>query len=167
MAIATDGCNVIGRLSFQAQNLEAKILSLVSVHNHAYNLSLLLYCCRFVQYGIRNCESTLLQLWKCFTVKPLRSVCLVMHQTTMKTKGRQLQRACKTRWLSSEATVRAMSEILAFWAALEWLSGNKNDSKCVVSLRLIKTKISSWYVPFVNIGTSPDRIEQSFSGGIY
>jgi len=28
----------------------------------------LLYCRRFVQYCVRNCESTLMQLWKCFTV---------------------------------------------------------------------------------------------------
>jgi len=61
----------------------------------------LLSCHRFVQYGVRNCESTLMQLWKCFTVSRLRSACLAMHQTTMKTKGRQLQRACKTIWLSS------------------------------------------------------------------
>jgi len=85
MAIATDGCNVIGRHNFQAQKLEAKIVSLVSVHSHAHHLSLLLYCCRFVQYGIRNCESTLMHLWKRFTVKPFRSACLAMHQTTMKT----------------------------------------------------------------------------------
>ena len=36
-----------------------------------------------------------------------------------------LQRACKSR-LSSEATVRARSEILAIWAALKQLSENKN-----------------------------------------
>jgi len=32
---------------------------------------------------------------------------------TMKANGRQLQRACKTWWLLSEATVRARSESLA------------------------------------------------------
>jgi len=88
----------------------------------------------FVQYGVRNCESTLMQLWKFFTVS------LAMHQTTMKTKGRQLQRACKTRWLSSVATLRARGEILAIWAALKQLSENKNDAIGVVLLRLIKTK---------------------------
>ena len=65
----------------------------------------------------------------------------VMHQTTMKAEGRQLQRACKTiRWLSSEATVRARSEILAIWAELNQLSENKNDTMCVILLRLLKTK---------------------------
>jgi len=83
---------------------------------HTASLRPQLLCChRFVQHGVGNCESTLMQLWKCFTVSPLRSACLPMHQTTMKTKGRQLQRACKTRWLSSEATVRARSGILAIW----------------------------------------------------
>ena len=47
---------------------------------------LLLYCRRFVQYGVRNCESALMQLWKCFTVSPMRSACLEMHQTTTKKK---------------------------------------------------------------------------------
>jgi len=37
----------------------------------------------------------------------------------METKGRQLQRACKTKWLSSETTVRARSEILAILGRTE------------------------------------------------
>jgi len=118
VAIATDGCNVIGRRNFLTQKLEAKILSLVSVHCHAHRFSFLPYCRNFVQYGARNCESSLMQLWKCFTVSLFRSAFLAMHQTTMKTKGRQLQCACITRWLSREATLRARSEILAFWAAV-------------------------------------------------
>jgi len=40
---------------------------------------------------------TLMQVWRCFTVSPLRSTCLAMHQTTMTTKGRQLQHACRAR----------------------------------------------------------------------
>ena len=60
--------------------------------------------------------------------------------TTLMTKGRQLQRAFKTRWLSSEAAVRARCEVLATWAALKQLSENKNDIMCVVSLRVMKTK---------------------------
>ena len=128
---------------------------------------LLLSCRIFVQYGVRNYKSTLIQLWKCFTVSPFRSACLEMHYTTMKTKGRRLQRACKTWWLSNEATVRARSENLAIWAALKQLSENRNGAMCVVLLRLLKTKISIWCFPFVNIATSPDRTEQSFSGGMF
>jgi len=81
-----------------------------------------------------------MQLWKCFTVSPLRSACLAMHQTTMKTKHQQLQRACKTRWLLSKATVRAKSKILVILVSLKQLSQNKNDAVCIVLLRLIKTK---------------------------
>jgi len=90
-----------------------KIVSLVFVHCHAYRFGLLLYCWWFVQYGVRNCESTLMQLWKCFTVSPLRSVCLAIHQTAMKTKDQLCLHEYKPRWLSSEATARARSEILA------------------------------------------------------
>jgi len=135
---------------------------------HTASLRPQLLCChRFVQHGVGNCESTLMQLWKCFTVSPLRSACLPMHQTTMKTKGRQLQRACKTRWLSSEATVRARSGILAIWP--HWSSCWKiKMMQCALFYCDVwKQKISTWCFPFVNIGTSPDRTEQSLSGGIF
>jgi len=46
-------------------------------------------------------------------------------------KCRQLQRACKTRWLLSEATVRARSEVLGVWAALKQLSKSINGAMCV------------------------------------
>ena len=141
---------------------------------------LLLYCRRFVHHGVRNCKSTSVQLWKRFTVSTLRLACLAMHQITMKTQDRQLQRACKKSFFSSEATMRARSEILAVWAALKQLSENKNDAMCLVLLRLMKTKNlnmllsfckktknSSCSFPFANIGTSPDRTEQSFSGGMF
>jgi len=92
---------------------------------------LLLYSRRFVQHGVRNCGRTLMQIWKWFTVSTLRSACLAMHQTTMKIKGRQLQRACRIRWLSSEVTMRARprSEILVIWAALKQLP--EKMIKCV------------------------------------
>jgi len=89
-----------------------------------------------------------------------------MHQTTVKTKGRQLQRAYKTRWLSSEGTVRARSDILALWAALKQLLENINDEMGIVLLRLLKT-ISLWCIPFAKVVTSPDRTEQSYSDGIF
>jgi len=130
LAIATHSCNVTGRqfsgTKVGSENCKFGICAL-SCASPCFGL--LLSCSRFVQYGVWNRESTLMQLWKCFNVSPLRSACLAMHQTTMKTKGQRLQRTCKTRWLSSEATVRAWSEIL-----------QKNDAMCVVLLRLIKTK---------------------------
>ena len=51
VTIATDGCNVIGRNNFLAQKLEAKIVSLASVHCHEHLFCLLLYCRRFGRYG--------------------------------------------------------------------------------------------------------------------
>jgi len=39
IAIATDGCNVIGRHNFLAQKLEARIVSLASVHCHAHRFA--------------------------------------------------------------------------------------------------------------------------------
>jgi len=68
---------------------------------------------------VRNCKNILMQLWKCSLT--LRSAGLAMHRTTMKTRGWQLQRACKTRWLSSEATVKARQWRIkggADWAAV-------------------------------------------------
>ena len=70
-AIATDGCNVIGWHNFLAQKLEAKIVSLVSVHCHVYRFGLLLVCYRFAQCGVRNCEITfnaIMKVFYCFTV---------------------------------------------------------------------------------------------------
>jgi len=98
---------------------------------------------------VRNCKSILMQLWKCFLT--LRLAGLAMHQTTMKTKGRQLQRACKTTWLSSEATIRARCEILGIRAALKQLSENKNDAMCVVWLRLMKTKYFNMLLSFCQL----------------
>jgi len=133
MAIATDGSSIIGRLSFLAQKLEAKIVSWVTVHCHAHRLVLASYYTA-AELCVRNCKNILMQIWKCFLT--LRLAGLAMHQTTMKTKGWQLQRACKTTWLSSEATLRARCEILGIRAALKQLSENKNDAMCVVLLQL-------------------------------
>jgi len=39
VAIATDGCNVIGRHNLLPQDLEAKIVGMMSVHCHAHRLA--------------------------------------------------------------------------------------------------------------------------------
>ena len=67
VAIATDGCNVIGRHNFLSQNLEANIVSFVSAPPH---FGLLLYCRRFVQCGVRNCKSCNYRLaWRCIRLQ--------------------------------------------------------------------------------------------------
>ena len=43
VAIATDGCNVIGPHNFLAPKLQAKIVRLVSVHRHAHRFGLSYY----------------------------------------------------------------------------------------------------------------------------
>ena len=137
-----------GRHKSLAQKLEAEIVRMVYVHCHAHRLASASFCTAANLYSVRKCESTLMQLWKCSTVLPLRSACLAMHQTTMKTKDRQLQRACRTRWLSSEATVRARSGILGIGAALKHQSENKNHAMCFVLLRLMKTKLFNMVLSF-------------------
>ena len=111
---------------------------------------------------LRKHFNAIIEVFHCFTVSPLRSACPGVHQTTMKTKGRQLQRACKKRWLSSEATLRGRNEILVVWAALKQLS-ESSCQKCVLFYcDLRQQNISTWCFPFVNIATSPDRTVQSF-----
>ena len=89
MAIATDGCNVTGRHIFLAQKLEAKIVSLVSVHCHAHRLASASYyavadLCSIMYETTKalscNCGSVLLfhrygrLAWRC-----------IMHQIAIKT----------------------------------------------------------------------------------
>ena len=144
VAIARDGCSVVGRNIFLAQRLEAKSVSLVSVHCHAHRLASASYS---TAAGLYNMVYETAKALSCnYGSALLFHRCdrlgwgCVMHQTTMKTKGRQLQRACKTRWLSSEATVRARSVILAIWTALKQMSENMDDAMCFVLLRLAKTQ---------------------------
>ena len=112
---------MMGRHNSLAQKLEAEIVRIVSVHCHVHRFA---SACCYISAdlcSVRKCESTVMQLWKCFTVSPLRSACLGRHQTTMKTKGRQLQRACKQGSCRVRQLCRARSEILVIWAALKQL----------------------------------------------
>ena len=68
MAFATDSCNVIGRHNFLAQKLEAKIVSLVSVHCHAHRFGLNYYTAADLYSMVYETAKALTQLWKCFTV---------------------------------------------------------------------------------------------------
>ena len=52
VAIATDGCNVIDRHIFLAQKLEAKTVSLVSVHCHAHRRASASYCTAAYLYSM-------------------------------------------------------------------------------------------------------------------
>jgi len=141
---------------------------LVAVHCHAHRLDPFCYFPAADLYSIvyetAKAFHTIIEVLSCFTV----TISLpndASDNCTMKTEGRQLQRACKTRWLWSEAT---KSEILGVWAALKHMSENKNDTMCIVLLRLMKTKNLNMALSFVNVATSPGRTaEQSFSGGMF
>ena len=107
VAIATDICNVISQLNFLAQKLKAKIVSMVSVHCHEYRLASACYYTAADLYSVACETAKALAIMKVFYYFTVAIGLPYMHQTTMKTKGRQLQRACKARRLSSEATARA------------------------------------------------------------
>jgi len=126
---------MIGRHNSLAQKLEAEIIRMASLRCHAHRLA---SACCYTAADLYSTEDETakalsMHLWKSFIVSRLRSACLAMHQTT------KLQRVFKTKYLSSEANVRARSEILAVWAALKQLGETKN-AKNIVLLRLVNTK---------------------------
>ena len=127
-----------------------------------------LSCRRFVQYGVRNCESTLMQLWKCFTVSPLLSACLAMHQTI---RWRQKVGSCSAHAKQGVCCVKQLWELgVIFWVfGPHWSSGQKTKiMQCALFYcDLWKQKISTWCFPFVNVATLPGTTEQIFSGGMF
>jgi len=98
-------------------------------------LTILPQICTLCCTKLRKHFNAVVEVFCCVTI---RSTCLAMHQTTMKTKGRQLQ-TCSAH-TKQGCRVRAGSEILAIWAGLKQLLENKNQAMRVASLRLIKTK---------------------------
>jgi len=69
--------------------MEAKFVSLVTVHCHAHHLASACYYTAADLYSMvyETAKTLSHAVWKCFAVSPLRSACLAMHQTTMKIKG--------------------------------------------------------------------------------
>ena len=144
VAVAADGFNVIGRHNFLVQKLEAEIVTYnlwvwylcIAMRTTLLRpLTILPQICTLCCAKLRKHFNAVMEVFSCFTI---RSTCLVMQQTAMKIKGRQLQ-ACSAH-AKQGCRVRAGSEILAIWAALKQLLENKNAAMCVASLRLIKTK---------------------------
>jgi len=73
MAIATGGCNVVGRHNFLAQKLEAKNVSLVSVHCRMRTASLrpvtiLPQICTIWCTKLRKHFNAIMEVLYCFTV---------------------------------------------------------------------------------------------------
>ena len=107
VTIATDVCNVTGRLNFLAQKLEAKIVSSVTVHCHAHRLALDSYYTAAHLYSMVyetakafycNYGSVLL-FWRCDRLS------LAMHQTEDKTSAvaARMQNKVVVEWGNSES----------------------------------------------------------------
>jgi len=73
VAIATDGCNIIGPRNFLTQKLEAKIVSLVYVHHHAHHfasasITILLQICAVWCTKLQKHFNAIMEVFYCFTV---------------------------------------------------------------------------------------------------
>jgi len=88
-----------------------------------------------------------------------------MHQTTMKTKSRKLQHACKKGGCRER---QQWEQEVRFWLFVpHWSSCQKiKIMQGALFYRYFwKQKISTCCFLLVNTGTSPNRTKQSFSGG--
>jgi len=72
MAVATGGCSVIGRHNFLAQNLEAKIVSMVSVHCHAHRslrpVTIVLQICTVWYTKLQKHFNAIMEVLYCFII---------------------------------------------------------------------------------------------------
>jgi len=136
------GCNVIGRHNFLAHKLEAEIeyciCAIVMRITPLRSVAILPQICT-VCTKLRKHVNAIMVVLYCFTAAIVLPGGASDHNDEKSTVA-GLQRACKTRWLSSEATVRARSEILALWAVLKHLSETRNDAMCFVLLQLVKRR---------------------------
>ena len=123
-------------------------------------------CRRLAQYGVWNCESTLMQLWRCFAASPLRSACLAMHQTTV--QWRQKIGSCSAHAKQGGCRVRQQWGLGVRFGVFgpHWSSCQKiKMMQCALFYcDSWKQKFSTWCFPFFNTGTSPDRTKYNFSG---
>ena len=142
VATGTDGAAaMIVRHSSLAQKLKAEIVTMVCMHCHVHRLAL--SCCYTADlYAVRKCESTLLQIWKCFAASPLRSACLAMHQTSMKTRkvGDCSAHVNQGGFRVRQLRVTRSTNLIIISVALKQLPEMKYDAMCIDLLRLMKTK---------------------------
>ena len=130
-------------------------------------LATLLQICTLWCTKLRKNFNAIMEVFYCFTVAIGLPGDASDYCRTK--KDRQLQRACKQRWLSSEATVRATVEVRFWLFGRHWSSCWKvKMMQCALfHWDLKKQKFSNWFFPSVNTATSPDRTEQSFSSGMF
>ena len=156
VATATDGCNCkLGICALWAPP----------------RFGLLLYCCRFVQHGVQNCENTLQKNHCNYGSVLLFHRCDRLAWRCIKLQPGQKVNSCNAHSKQGGYRVRQQWELgVRFWLfGPHWSSCQKiNMMQCALFYwDLWKQKISTCCFPFVNIGTSPDRTEQSFSIGIF
>ena len=116
---------------------------------------------------LRKHFDAVMEVFCCFYGAPLRSACLTMHPTTMKKMPAVATRMQNNVVVESEVTVRASSAVLAIWVAWSSCQKIKMMQCALFYCDLSKQKMSTSYLRFVNIATSPDRTEQIFPAGCF
>ena len=162
VATASDGYNIIGWHNFLAQMVEAKIASMVSVRCHAQRLASACY------FPAADLYSRCLKLRKHFnaTVKVLYcfTVAISLPGAASDLQWRQKVGSCSAHGKQGGCRV-----FVRFWLlGLRWSSCQKTKTmQCaLLCCDFWKQKISTWCFGLVNIATSPDRTEESFSKGM-
>jgi len=124
VAIAADGCNVIGRHNFLMQKLEAKIVSLVSVHYHAHHftpasITILPQICTVWCTKLQKHFNAIMEVFYCFTV----AIGLPVDAS----QWRQKVHSCSVHAKQGDCRVRQQWELgVKFWLfRLHWSSCQK------------------------------------------
>ena len=137
MAAAMLGCR-----NSLSQKLKEHNPKVFAVHCYAHRLALA--CTDTIKEltSIQKCERALVQTWKFFSQSPSKSEMLKHFQALDGiSSSRKLIKACRTRWLSHTAAVKATkSEFLSVNSTLKYYAEEKNDCTAIGILKMICTK---------------------------
>ena len=148
--LATDGASVmVGKKTGLATLLKQQNPSLISIHCVCHRLALACTDTNTELKMIGDMELTLLQLWKLFHYSPKRLACfmkslaeyrkMIIVPKSRKKVGKLLKRACKTRWLSFEASINAVFE--DYIPVLQTLNKLESDATAFGLLKKMKKVI--------------------------
>ncbi|XP_071146049.1 zinc finger protein 862-like [Mytilus edulis] len=121
--LCTDGASVmVGKKDGLASKLKKENSSLIAVHCICHRLALACTDTNVKLKSIGNVEQIMLQLWKLFHYSPKKMALFLKHlqnyrnliiNTSIEEKCcKILKKACKTRWLSFDASIQAVWEEL-------------------------------------------------------